>query len=279
MSALQANRILRVLALTATALSIFGLAAAQAAPHPAGHAHHGMSHDMDPAEMRRAMAAWYASHPAHGGTELLGTHADTFFVSNFSFNADNNLGTQIDTARVQVGESVLFKWQAGAHTTTSGNPGDIDEGALWDHGIDNFTPGNLEFAVTFDSPGSFPFFCQPHGSFFNMKGVVRVEGTTDVPSTPRGAAIGFTRAPAPNPARSGVSFEFAMSQPGRARADVFDAAGRRVARVLDRGLEAGTHAGRWNGAGESGSRVAAGIYYLRIVTPEFDQTRRVAIER
>ena len=262
---------------------VIGFAAAVLHPVPAAfaqHAHHAAFDSPEhAAEMSRRVAAWYAAHPAHGGTTILGAGADTFLVRNFQFDADGNAGTQIDTATVLVGQSVLFKWEGGFHTTTSGNPGDPDEGALWDHPIDSFATENMEFAVTFPNAGTFPFFCQPHWETANMKGVVVVRTSVDVPGPAPVAQVGFTRSPAPNPTRGGIDFQFTTSKPGPALAEVFDAAGRRVTRVFDRSFTAGTHPGRWSGAGDTGGRVAAGVYYLRIRTPEFDQTRRVAVER
>jgi len=244
---------------------------------PAVHDMSGM--DMSAAAMKNEVRAWYSSHAEHGGTRLLAAAADTFTAVNFRFDTDGNGATQVDTAKIQVGQTILFKWITGFHTTTSGNPGDIDAGSLWDHPLDNLSPDDLEFAVTFNDAGTFPFFCQPHGAAFNMRGVVVVTGTVGVPETPAAVVLGFAREPAPNPSHAGVSFDFATARPGAVRADVFDAAGRRVATVLDRTFAAGIHSAAWNGRDASGARVAAGVYYLRLRTPDLEQTRGIAIER
>ena len=258
------------------------LLGASVAPRPGGAApgaHDMAGMDMSPTAMHSAVQAWYSSHLEHGGTRILAAAADTFLASNFRWDTDNNAATQVDTAKIQVGQTILFKWVTGFHTTTSGNPGDVDAGSLWDHPIDNLAPEDLEFAVTFNNPGTFPFFCQPHGATFNMRGVVVVTGTVGVPQPVAATVLGFTRSPAPNPTHAGVTFEFANARAGAVRAEVFDATGRRLAVVLDRAFEPGIHAASWNGRDASGGHAPAGVYYLRLRTPDVEQTRGIAIER
>lgn len=269
-----------VLFTLASLLLIVGLVgggAWSARPSRATAGHDMRAMRMDPNAMKAEIRAWYAAHPAHGRATIQATVADTFLVSNFIFNTDGNLATQVDTARIHVGESVMFKWVSGFHTTTSGNPGDLDAGSLWDQPLDNFAPEDLEFVVNFPSAGTFPFFCQPHGSSFNMRGAVVVTANVSVPQGTV-SAVGFTRSPGPNPTHAGVAFQFAVRKAGPVHAEIFDAAGRRVAVVLDRSVDAGVHEGSWDGRGATGTRVGAGVYFLRLRTPDVSQTRPVTLE-
>jgi plastocyanin len=45
------------------------------------------------------------------------------------------------------------------HTVTSGNPGDADAGAIFNSGV--LRPGE-SFTFTFDTPGTYVYFCQIH---------------------------------------------------------------------------------------------------------------------
>src|SRR5262249_47235073 len=72
--------------------------------------------------------------------------------------------------------------------------------------------------------------------------------------------------PHPNPSHGATSFRFALSTAGRARAEVFDVRGRRVATVLDRDLGAGAWDAAWDGK-DGGSLAAPGVYYLRLQLP------------
>ena len=270
-----------VLFALASVLLLAGLVGAgtwSARPTRAAGGHDMRAMRMDPNAMAAEIRARYAAHPAHGRATLAAVVADTFLVNNFIFDTDHDLATQVDTAHIHAGESVMFKWVGGFHTTTSGNPGDLDAGSLWDAPIDNLAPADLEFVVNFPSPGTFPFHCAPHGSLFNMRGVIVVAANVGVPQG-AAAGVGFTRSPGPNPSRAGVSFQFAVQKPGAVSAEVYDAAGRRVATVLDCSFDRGVHAASWDGHASAGARVGAGVYYLRLRTPDVSQTRAVTLER
>ena len=240
------------------------------------HAAHGGGADhrnMTEAGMQEWARSWWASHSPVGIASGL-TPADTFRVRNFSFDADGNSATQVDTARILVGESVLWQWVEGTHTVTSGTDNnDPGAGTLFDQPSGS---GAQQFNFAFPNAGTFPFFCRPH-DFLQMKGVVVVSSTTGVPLA--GPALGFTSAPAPNPARAGVTFGFALREAGRARAEVFDAGGRRVALALDRDLDAGPHVGTWDGRVNGGAKAGPGLYYVRLRIPGFSGSRAVVIAR
>lgn len=53
--------------------------------------------------------------------------------------------------------------------------------------------------------------------------------------------------------------------------------GRRVASIVSGELPAGHHEARWNAAAERGSRLAAGLYFARFVTPGLTDSRRLVL--
>src|SRR5881227_588732 len=69
---------------------------------------------------------------------------------------------------IHTGDSVLWMWSSSGHSSTSGSPG-MPNG-LWDSGILN---QGAMFTHTFNSVGSFPYYCTPHGSL-GMVGTVTV---------------------------------------------------------------------------------------------------------
>lgn len=248
-----------------------------AAWHSTGHpvrpgaaAHETMSDE----EMRRLADAWWAAHPRTGTPSTKAANA-TFTVTNFRFDLDGSGATQVDTARIEPGESVTWQWVTGIHTVTSGTGStDPQVGQLFNQPIDS---GSRQFTFVFEDPGTYRFFCSPH-EFLTMRGVVVVSSTTDVGASPS-RAHGFTLDPAPNPTRDVVRFGFAMRAAGRARAEVYDARGRRVARVIDRELAAGPHEGLWDGRASDGSAVRAGVYYVRLRLPGYTEGRSVVLIR
>lgn len=262
-----------VLLLTIVALASSLLTRAPRAVHAAtAHAHTMVM--MSDAEMGRMVDAWFATHPATGRASA-DFPVDTFVTSGVQFDADGNLSTLIDTVRCHVGDAIMWRRTASTHTTTSGlGASDPLAGVLWDQPLNAATPN---FTRTFDTEGTFKFFCAPHESF-GMKGVIIVQSLVGVPPGAGPVHAGFVSGPTPNPSHGGVSFRFALSSPGHARAEVFDVRGRRVATVLDRAAPAGEIAAQWDGGTTTGERASAGVYYLRLSVPGFSGTRRIVIE-
>ena len=111
---------------------------------------------------------------------------------------------------------------------------------------------------------------------------ITVQASTPVaavaPAMP--AAFGI-RAAGPNPFAPGggaaLVVRCTLPAAGAAQLDVFDLAGRRVARLLDRVLPAGALDARWDGRDAAGGRVPAGIYLLRLAAAGHVAGARIAV--
>jgi flagellar hook assembly protein FlgD len=69
--------------------------------------------------------------------------------------------------------------------------------------------------------------------------------------------------PFPQPAHGEQRLSWRLQAPAVVRVDVYDVSGRRI-RSLARGrFPAGTHTISWDGRGEDGRPVPAGVYFLR----------------
>ena len=90
--------------------------------------------------------------------------------------------------------------------------------------------------------------------------------------------------PRPNPARDVTRLAFRLAADDRVGAAVYDARGRLVRRV-DLGLRRATgeqgapHVWIWNGRDATGRRVAAGVYWLELTTPDDRTVRKVTLIR
>jgi plastocyanin len=237
------------------------------------HSSHRHATTMSDEAMRKMADSYWETHKRVGTSATIeGAPAATFRVANFAFSNAANGST---TAEIVAGQSVLWQWVVGSHTVTSGtDETDPNAGALFNQPSDTF---NRTFTFTFNTPGTYPFFCFFHGEINGMKGQVIVTQPAGVEPLPdNGQATGFAAGPLPNPTRAGISFRFSLRTPGPARAEVFDTRGRRIATVLDRELPAGLYAGSWDGRTRTGV-ASAGIYYLRLRLPGFAASRRFAI--
>jgi hypothetical protein len=79
----------------------------------------------------------------------------------------------------------------------------------------------------------------------------------------------------PNPARAGSVVSFFLSEPGPVDLRVYDIRGREVARLAEGPVPAGIQEFPWDGRDRAGRAVAAGIYLIRLRTPEQVSTQRV----
>jgi plastocyanin len=262
--AASAGRLSAALALAA--LPTFALSTAAWSMDHSAHAGHSYA-KMTDAEMKQVADKYWATHKQKGVTPASRNPnivaASTISTDNFFFSPAN--------VTINQGDTVRWNWNAGFHTTTNGvDENDPNAGSLWSASLD---VNNKTFAYKFTQAGSFPYFCAFHSSV--MRGTITVNPVTDVqPVEGPVAHIGFAASPSPNPTHGGFNFQFALRQSGHVRADLFDAAGRKIVNLVDRDMSPGTFSAAYNGH----ATPRAGVYWVRLSVPGANQSRRVVIE-
>jgi plastocyanin len=96
---------------------------------------------------------------------------------------------------INVGDTVKWTWGSDFHSTTSGVPG-MPNG-IWDSGLLNT---GATFSHTFNSAGSFPYYCTAHGGCCGMVGMVTVASATPSPTPMPTSTPSSTPMPTPTPA-------------------------------------------------------------------------------
>ncbi len=82
----------------------------------------------------------------------------------------------------------------------------------------------------------------------------------------------------PNPFNPVTTIAFSLRQRGRVRIDVFTVAGEHVRTLLDETRPAGAHTDiRWDGHDRNGRAVASGVYFYKLTTTGFEQTRKMVL--
>jgi len=81
----------------------------------------------------------------------------------------------------------------------------------------------------------------------------------------------------PNPFNPSTTLSFSLARAGHVRLSVYDLAGRLVRTLVDGEHEAGTHRVVWNGTDATGRAVGAGVYFVRVETPQGSDTRKIAL--
>jgi plastocyanin len=105
------------------------------------------------------------------------------------------------TATIHRGDTVQWTWSSSGHSSTSGTPGSPN--GIWDSGIIN--QGAI-FSHTFNTVGSFPYYCTVHGACCNMVGTVTVLNPSPTPTPTPTPAPNPTPAVTTNPATNVASF-------------------------------------------------------------------------
>ncbi|MFB3907500.1 MAG: S8 family serine peptidase [Candidatus Eisenbacteria bacterium] len=118
--------------------------------------------------------------------------------------------------------------------------------------------------------------------FLGLLGTGRFDALSTLENTPFAAGVGdspFAWGGAalrvePNPARAGETarIDWLAGEPANATAIVFDLAGRKVRAHLDRDARGGFS---WDGRDERGSRVAPGVYFVRVESDAGRSTARM----
>jgi hypothetical protein len=83
----------------------------------------------------------------------------------------------------------------------------------------------------------------------------------------------------PNPFAGEGVIAFRTGQPGRARLDILDAQGRRVATLLDRQIGGARQVLAWDGTNQSHSRVPSGVYFARLTASGWSEVQKIVVRR
>lgn len=93
------------------------------------------------------------------------------------------------TVTIALGDTVTWTWVANNHSATSGTPG--SPSGVFDSGIRN---NGATFSFTFNTAGTFAYYCRVHGSM--MTGTITVTAPTPTPTA--------TRTPTPTPTPTAI---------------------------------------------------------------------------
>jgi hypothetical protein len=119
------------------------------------------------------------------------------------------------------------------------------------------------------------------GGWFGLQGtgVLNIDHTTDVKDVesdilPETYAL-FQNYP--NPFNSGTEIRFGIPATQRATLSVYDVLGREVRRLVDEELSGGAKSIRWDGRNASGQPLPSGIYFYRLTTDHFAESKRMVL--
>ncbi|HLG94517.1 MAG TPA: T9SS type A sorting domain-containing protein, partial [candidate division Zixibacteria bacterium] len=81
----------------------------------------------------------------------------------------------------------------------------------------------------------------------------------------------------PNPFNANTQISFALPKAGKTRLEVFNILGQRVNRLVDEYMAAGNKIVNWDGRDERGMDVPSGVYFYRLRSEGFLQTKKMLL--
>jgi len=81
----------------------------------------------------------------------------------------------------------------------------------------------------------------------------------------------------PNPFNPTTTIELSLPRSGHVEIEVFNILGRRVCRLIDRELPAGTHRIVFEGKSDDGAPLATGVYFYRITSGDFRDSKKMLL--
>jgi plastocyanin len=178
-------------------------------------------------------------------------------LSNFMFSPS--------TITITVGDTI--QW-----TNVSGNHNVVADDGSFTSGAPAFAP--WDFIHIFNTEGTFPYYCEPHGGpgGTGMSGVITVETPVSVLEQEIALDDFKLNQNHPNPFNPSTNIQFSVPQTSYVTLEVFNALGESVDVLVFEELNAGTYNYDWNA-----SNLTSGIYFYRLQTTEFVETKKMIL--
>jgi len=204
------------------------------------------------------------------------SNGDTLWTRLYSYwdgNDDimNSLGATGDGGYVMVGNTFDMVWVIKVNSS-----GDTLWTATYEIGTNEFgadireTPDN-GFVIT----GGVKF--GPSASPYNVF-LLKIGTSTAIGDHPENSPEEFyLYANYPNPFNPTTNIGFQISDFGLVKLTVYDITGREITTLVSKQLSPGDYTVQWDGRSITGERVASGLYFYRLQTGDFLQTRKMLL--
>jgi hypothetical protein len=169
-------------------------------------------------------------------------------------------------------------------------PSTVYSGLITYDSEDNYLSTGLIYAPSYiiDYQGNeLDYYFSPY-SFYRAPNRIILQGSgyllevshqdyvaVDDPLSPK--PINLLGHPYPNPFSDHVKSAFVLEQPAATKATVYNIRGQKVRNLLDSYRAKGSHELTWDGCDDKGTKLAAGIYLLRLETGGRSYSRRMVL--
>ena len=81
----------------------------------------------------------------------------------------------------------------------------------------------------------------------------------------------------PNPFNLTTKLSFVLAQAGHVQLEIYTIRGQRVRTLINTDIAVGPHEQTWDGTNDAGQKVSSGIYLMRLIAPDLDQSRQLTL--
>jgi plastocyanin len=184
-------------------------------------------------------------------------------VSDFEFTPSD--------INITVGDTVLWQWIEGMHTTTSDAVTGPD---TWDAIIDQFNP---TFSIVITAPGLHRYYCIPHGgpNGIGMAGTINASNIASAIEDNSIIPASFSLFQNyPNPFNPETNIKFIISKKELVSLKVYNILGNEVAVLLNEVKPAGLYIVKLNG-----ENLSSGVYFYTLTAGNFKETRKMILAK
>ena len=213
-------------------------------------------------------SVWYASQPDSG-----------YSADNIAPAAPGGLAGE----QIYEPPGLALSWDASAAN-------DLSHYAVYRGLSEGFVPAPENRVATPADPAHFDGDWRWSSGYYYKVSAVDVHGNesgfamlapddvtgTDTPKAPDASYLAQNY---PNPFNPRTRIAFGLDHPGRVSLRIYDAAGRLVRVLVDEERRQGRYEEMWDGEDGVGRAVASGIYFCRIVSDGFENTRKMTLLR
>ena len=170
-----------------------------------------------------------------------------------------------ETLNISVGDTVVWQWIEGTHTTTS----DSTTGQnVWNEPID---AGHQVFRFVITAPGNHGYYCIPHQGLGMVGTIVAspVNGVDDEVNQPEKFQLSQNY---PNPFNPTTNLQYAISSRQFITLKVYNLLGKEIATLVNEEKSAGEYKVEFNG-----NNLPSGIYFYELKAGNITQTKKMML--
>lgn len=81
----------------------------------------------------------------------------------------------------------------------------------------------------------------------------------------------------PNPFNPSTTLKYAVPNAGKVTLEIYNVLGQKIRTLLQNEVTAGTHLSVWNGLDDTGKQVSTGVYFYKLTTKNFTDTKKMIL--